>query len=77
MPHHDELCEQNDTDKLAIIYRRPDKSGHCVVWDEQEQKRRGVGYLDFQATGNPIPAEKEHAGWIDDMAEHYFLFKRR
>ena len=89
MPPDDDFCEQNDTDKYAIMYRRPghmnpqthqmeEGSGHCVVWDLQEQKRRGVGtgYLDFQASGNPVPVEKDNAKYIEDSGKYYFLFKR-
>lgn len=73
MPPHDEICEQNDTEKWAMLYTRKDGTGHCVVFDETKP----TGYLDFQASGQPIPMEADSGEYIDDNGKYFFLFKTK
>ena len=73
MDPHEAICENNDTTKWAMLYQRPDGTGHCVVFDEARKGR----YLDFQASGQPVPMERDSGGWIDDNGKFYFLFKTK
>ncbi|KAL9620506.1 MAG: hypothetical protein Q9160_004975 [Pyrenula sp. 1 TL-2023] len=73
MPPHDEICEQNDTEKWAMLYTRKDGTGHCVVFDETKP----TGYLDFQASGQPIPMQADSGEYIDDNGKYFFLFKTK
>lgn len=73
----EQFVEDNDADKMAILYRRPDGSGHCVVYDADLQKSQGSGFVDFQSSANPAGFEKDGDQYIEDQAVSYFLIKKK
>ena len=65
----DSWVEEAGHEKLGILYMRPDKSGHCVSWEQ------GKGFLDYSKSKTPKPNEKDGDKEIKTLIELVFTIE--